>query len=73
MYKGKNLSFVACSEWLADYLEIYKKQPLKAQEMLQNASDKMLCRVLEVTDALVEELFTRLTRDIQKEYRFAGA
>lgn len=61
------------SEFEADYMEIYKKQPLKAQEMLQNASDKMLCRVLEVTDALVEELFTRLTRDIQKEYRFAGA
>lgn len=60
-------------EFEADYVSIYKRQPLKAQEMLQEVSDKMLCRVLEVTDKLIEELFTQLTFDIQAEYRFAGA
>lgn len=60
-------------EFEADYLACYKEQPLKADKMLQAVSDEMLQRVLEVSDNLLEELFTRLTTDIQSEYRFAGA
>ncbi|MBB6275248.1 C69 family dipeptidase [Porphyromonas circumdentaria] len=55
------------------YMAVYKTQPIHARELLQAFSDRMLKLALEVTDALIEELFTRLTEDIQAEYRFAGA
>ena len=44
-----------------------------AQDMLQEASDAILWRALDVADALIEELFTQMTRDIQAEYLFHGA
>jgi hypothetical protein len=44
-----------------------------AQDMLQEASDTILWRALDVADALIEELFTQMTRDIQAEYLFHGA
>lgn len=55
------------------YLVNYKTRPLAAKEYLQIASDKMLHRVLQVTDELIEELFTAMAMNIQAEYRFAGA
>ncbi len=60
-------------EMEADYLKIYKEQPMKAQDMLQKFSDDTLNKALEVADALLEELFTRLTADVQQEYLFHGA
>ena len=44
-----------------------------AQDMLQEASDTILWHALDVADALIEELFTQMTRDIQAEYLFHGA
>ena len=55
------------------YLAIYKTQPIRAAELVQATSDRLLTRALEVTDWLTEELFTRMAIDIQAEYRFAGA
>lgn len=55
------------------YLAIYKSLPMHAQDMLQAFSDKTLLDALKVVDRLQEELFTRLTSDIQAEYKFAGA
>ena len=55
------------------YLQICETRPIAAQELLQNFSDKLLLRALKVTDDLTEELFTRLTADIQAEYLFHGA
>lgn len=55
------------------YLRTYSAQPLEATRMLQKQSDKLLKRVLKVTDELIEELFTAITTDIQATYRFAGA
>ena len=55
------------------YLQIYKTQPIRARELLQSFSDKMLEAALDVTDKLTEKLFTCLAEDIQAEYRFAGA
>ena len=55
------------------YLQIYKAQPIRARELLQSFSDKMLEAALDVTDKLTEKLFTCLAEDIQAEYRFAGA
>ena len=60
-------------EMEAQYLTVYETQPIHARELLQAFSDKMLQSALDVTDRLIEELFTRLAEDIQAEYRFAGA
>ena len=57
----------------ARYLEIYKDKPMEAQDMLQQFSDDILNRALEVADKLTLELFTRLTEDTMKEYMFHGA
>lgn len=56
-----------------EYLDIFKSRPIRAQELLQNFSDDILQRALDVTDALTEELFTRLCMDTQKTYLFHGA
>ncbi len=61
------------AEMEQQYLAIYKTLPLQAQDMLQAFSDKVLLDALRVADRLQEELFTRLTSDIQAEYKFAGA
>ena len=60
-------------EFEEDYVRIAGQHPMHAQDMLQDFSDKLLNRALEVTDSLVEELFTQLASDIQKEYLFHGA
>ena len=60
-------------EMEAEYLNIYKESPMKAQDLLQAFSDKILTHAIEVADGLVEELFTRLTANIQEEYLFHGA
>ena len=60
-------------EMEAEYLKIFNTEPMKAQDMLQQFSDNILNKALKVADGLTEELFTRLTQDIQKEYLFHGA
>lgn len=60
-------------EMEVEYLKIYQQQPMAAQDMLQQFSDKVLNEALRVADDLQEELFTRLTADIQQEYLFHGA
>lgn len=60
-------------EMETEYLKLYKESPIKAQDLLQHFSDGVLNHAIEVADELVEELFTRLTEKIQKEYLFHGA
>ena len=60
-------------EMEADYLAIYPTHPIAAQQLLQRFSDKLLEDVLSVSRELLNDLFTRLTLDIEAEYRFAGA
>ena len=60
-------------EMEAEYLRIYKEQPMKALDLLQAFSDKILLQALAIADELQEELFTRLTADVQQEYLFHGA
>ena len=55
------------------YLAVYESQPYYAAELLQSFSDQTLLKALQVTDELIETLFTRLTEDIQEEYLFHGA
>ena len=50
-----------------EYLRIYKTQPLHAQDLLQEFSDKILNSALDLADRLQEKLFTLMTQDIQKE------
>ena len=56
-----------------EYLRIYKTQPLHAQDMLQEFSDRILNNALDLADSLQEKLFTLMTQDIQQEYLFHGA
>ncbi|MCI1733700.1 MAG: C69 family dipeptidase [Bacteroidales bacterium] len=56
-----------------EYLKLYKNEPIKANEMLQQFSDSILNKAECVAESLIEEIFTRLTLDIQKEYMFHGA
>nr|WP_314678712.1 C69 family dipeptidase [uncultured Capnocytophaga sp.] len=60
-------------EMEADYLALYPTHPIAAQQLLQRFSDKLLTDVLQVSKDLLDDLFTRLTLDVQAEYRFAGA
>lgn len=60
-------------EFEARYLEIYQEKPMEAQDMLQQFSDSVLNRALEVADELTLELFTRMTKDTMDEYMFHGA
>lgn len=60
-------------EFESDYLAVYKDAPMKAQDMLQKFSDSLLLHALDVARELQNEIFTRLTSDIQKEYLFHGA
>ena len=46
---------------------------MEAQDMLQQFSDNVLNRALEVADELTLELFTRMTKDTMDEYMFHGA
>ena len=56
-----------------EYLKLYKDEPIKANEMLQQFSDSILNKAESIAESLIEEIFTRLTLDIQKEYMFHGA
>jgi len=47
--------------------------PEEAVKMLQAWSDKWLSLALRVASSLKERLFTELTKDIEKEYKFHGA
>lgn len=60
-------------EMEAEYLKLYKASPMKAQDLLQKFSDDILTHALQVADDLQNELFTRMTADIQQEYLFHGA
>ena len=60
-------------EFETRYLEIYQEKPMEAQDMLQQFSDSVLNRALEVADELTLELFTRMTKDTMDEYMFHGA
>lgn len=55
------------------YLKIYKERSMEATDMLQEFNESLLNKALEVADQLVNELFTRMTGDIMKEYLFHGA
>lgn len=60
-------------EMETEYLSIYQTQPIKAAELVQAFSEKVMQQALDVTDSLIEDLFTQMTIDIEKEYKFAGA
>nr|WP_315552830.1 C69 family dipeptidase [Segatella oris] len=57
----------------AQYLVVYKDNPQRANTMLQQFSDRLLHRALDVADHLLNELFTQMTFDTQNEYLFHGA
>jgi dipeptidase len=56
-----------------EYLRIYKNQPIRAKELIQEFSEHIMQSALDVTDKLIEDLFTRITVDIQSVYEFHGA
>ncbi len=56
-----------------EYMQIVEKQPLKAKALIQDFSEKTMQSAMDLADRLTNELFTILTKDIQTEYKFAGA
>ncbi len=56
-----------------EYMQIVDKQPMKAKDMIQEFSESTMRSAMDLADKLTDELFTRLTKDIQTEYMFAGA
>jgi len=56
-----------------EYLKICKNEPAKAKDLLQEFSDSILTKAENVAEKLIEELFTRMTSDIQQKYLFHGA
>lgn len=60
-------------EMIKEYLAIYEERPLAAKDLLQEFSDRMLNKVLEVTDELTEHLFTLIAKHTMETYEFHGA
>lgn len=60
-------------EMEAEYLSKCKSRPIEASELLQEFSDKMLSRALEVAEDLLDRIFTMMTEDIESVYKFHGA
>ena len=60
-------------EMIKAYLAIYEERPLAAKDLLQEFSDGMLEKVLEVTDDLTEHLFTLMAKHTMETYEFHGA
>jgi len=60
-------------EMETEYLRIYKEQPLRAKDMIQEFEDMAMQKALDISEELIEELLTHLTLDIEKEYYFHGA
>ena len=58
---------------IKEYLAIYEERPLAAKDLLQEFSDRMLNKVLEVTDELTEHLFTLIVKHTMETYEFHGA
>ncbi len=56
-----------------EYLQICDVQPIKAKELVQSFTAERMDSALELTDRLIDKLFTELARDTQATYRFAGA
>ncbi len=59
------------SNFETNYLKIQDKE--EAQQNIQRFAEETMQSAMDLADHLVEVLFTELTRDIQSEYRFAGA
>ncbi|MBK5203806.1 MAG: hypothetical protein JJE45_08820 [Prolixibacteraceae bacterium] len=55
------------------YLKCFKKDPSKAKQMLNEFNKNVMQEALDITDKLIEDLFTRMTSDIESVYKFHGA
>ncbi len=55
------------------YLVMYKKNPNKARMLINQFEQKITDKVLVLTDKLTNELFTKLTHNMDVTYKFAGA
>ena len=56
-----------------EYLRYYKKEPSKANNLLQVFNKDVMQEALNITDKLTEDLFTRMTNNIESVYKFHGA
>ncbi|GMN89942.1 C69 family dipeptidase [Francisella sciaenopsi] len=55
------------------YIDIYKKNPIKAQELLDNFTTSSVNAVFAITEELTNELITMQSSAINDEYKFPGA
>ncbi|HFZ8992974.1 TPA: C69 family dipeptidase [Citrobacter freundii] len=56
-----------------EYLQLYKSQPQKAQQLLQNFEDKTMQDALTLTKQLTQQVITKMTHDTDMKYHFEGA
>ena len=63
----------AQKEMEAEFLKLWPNDKGRAMQLLQDFSDRALTHALDVAHELTNELLTRMTADIQKEYLFHGA
>lgn len=54
------------------YLNLYKSDAKKAQALLDDFSTKMMKDAYALTEKLTNEIFTKLTNDIDTKYKFAN-
>ena len=60
-------------EFESAYMKLENSNPQRGEEMLQAFSDSILTRALDVTDALVDRLFTLVNDETERRYQFRGA
>lgn len=60
-------------EMETNYLKIYEKESVRAEELIQNFTDKMIADAADLNDQLINQLFTKMAADIQEKYLFHGA
>lgn len=56
-----------------EYLSIYKKDPAKAKQLLQDFQNKVMQDALNTTDKLTNIIMQDLTNSVNERYRFKGA
>ena len=56
-----------------EYLSIYKTDPAKAKQLLQDFQNKVMQDALNTTDKLTNIIMQDLTNSVNERYRFKGA
>ncbi len=56
-----------------EYMQLLENQPLKVKDLIQQFAEKTMQSAMCRANDLINQLFTKITKDTQEEYMFAGA